>query len=70
MLLKLGKETKPTQVCKRPAANAGEGRPTKVAKKRDVDKKATIAANNDDALNFPGSETQPPPKKNKTITST
>ena len=60
LLLKLGKETQPTQVCKRPAANAGEEQPTKVANMGDVNEKATKAANNDDALNFPGIEKQPP----------
>ena len=60
LLLKLGKETKPTQVCKRPAANVGEEQPTKVAKMGDVNKKATRAASKDDTLNFPGIEKQPP----------
>ena len=59
LLLKLGKETKPTQVCKRPAANVEEEQPTKVAKMGDVNKKATKAASKDDTLNFPGIEKQP-----------
>ena len=68
LLLKLGKETKPTQVCKRPAANVVEEQPTKVAKMGDVNEKATKAANNDDALNFPGIEKHPPNHyKNMTI---
>ena len=68
LLLKLGKETKPTQVCKRPAANVEEEQPTKVAKMGDVNKKATKAASKDDTLNFPGIEKQPPNRyKNMTI---